>query len=835
MRALYVVSRFFSQLDSRLTYRIIPTSFAIAFFAAVAFAQNSGPVLSVSSNTVNFGSIAVGQTVSQSVTLSSTGNAPVTISGISVAGSLFSATGITTPMTLNPGQTATLNLGFTSPHVSTFTGVVTITSNSSAGKLTINMSAAGVAANPVLAVNSSTINFGNIVVGQTVSQSVTLSSTGNAPVTISGISVAGSLFSATGITTPMTLNTGQTATLNLGFTSPHVSTFTGVVTITSNSSAGNLTINMSAAGIAGNPVLSVSSSTINFGNILVGQTVSQSVTLSSTGNAPVTVSGISVAGSLFSATGITMPMTLNPGQTATLNLGFTSPHVSTFTGVVTITGNSSAGNLTINMSAAGVSPALSAISCTQASMTGAGTDACTVTLNGIAPSGGVAVALSSSDTAVVVPASVTVPANATSTVFAAAVSAVMSSQTATLTGTGGAASQTFTLQLNAATPTLAASSTTVNFGNINVGQNASQAITLSSTGNAPVTISSISVAGSLFSATGVTTPMTLNPGQTAALNLGFTSSHVSSFTGIVTIASNSSAGNLTINMSAAGIAALSSISCANSTLTGASSDACTATLNGTAWPQALTINLASNNPAAVVPSSVTVAAGASSATFNVAASSVSSTQTAVISGSANGVSASFSLQLTSSGSAQLSVNPASLAFGNVVENDTATQPITLTSSGTGPVTINSITASGASFSTSTMTLPATLNSGQTATLNVQFAPTATGVSSGQLAIATNSTATPTVTMSLSGTGLPHEVALNWQAPSSTTDAVAGYNVYRAISGNSSYQKLNASLQTQTTYTDSTPQGSVSYLYYVTSVDGSGLESVPSNTASVTIP
>src|SRR5580692_2484699 len=452
MRALYVVSRFFSQLDSRLTYRIIPTSFAIAFFAAVAFAQNSGPVLSVSSNTVNFGSIAVGQTVSQNVTLSSTGNAPVTISGISVAGSLFSATGITTPMTLNPGQTATLNLEFTSPHVSTFTGVVTITSNSSAGKLTINMSAAGVAANPVLAVNSSTINFGNIVVGQTVSQSVTLSSTGNAPVTVSGISVAGSLFSATGITTPMTLNPGQTATLNLGFTSPHVSTFTGVVTITSNSSAGNLTINMSAAGIAGNPVLSVSSSTINFGNILVGQTVSQSVTLSSTGNAPVTISGISVAGSLFSATGITTPMTLNPGQTATLNLEFTSPHVSTFTGVVTITSNSSAGKLTINMSAAGV----------------------------------------------------------------------------------------------AANPVLAVNSSTINFGNIVVGQTVSQSVTLSSTGNAPVTVSGISVAGSLFSATGITTPMTLNPGQTATLNLGFTSPHVSTFTGVVTITSNSSAGKLTI-------------------------------------------------------------------------------------------------------------------------------------------------------------------------------------------------------------------------------------------------------------------------------------------------
>src|ERR1700744_4937198 len=256
-----------------------------------------------------------------------------------------------------------------------------------------------------LNVSSNAVNFGNVIAGQTVSQSVTLSSTGNASVTISGISVAGSLFSASGIATPMTLKPGQTATLHLAFTSPHVSTFTGIVTISSNSSSGNLTINMSAAGVAGNPVLAVSSSTINFGNIVVGQNASQSVTLSSIGNAPVTISGISVAGSLFSVAGVATPMTLNPGQTAILNLGFTSPHVSTFTGIVTITSNSSAGNLTISMSAAGVSAALSAISCVQSSMTGAGTDACTVTLSSAAPSGGGTVALSSSNEAVVVPAS----------------------------------------------------------------------------------------------------------------------------------------------------------------------------------------------------------------------------------------------------------------------------------------------------------------------------------------------------------------------------------------------------------------------------------------------
>src|SRR6201986_1029140 len=149
MRSIYIQSRVFSQLNISSIYRhLILTSLVLLSCALVASAaaQTKAQALSVSDNTINFGNIVVGQTVSQSLTLSSTGNSPVTISGISVAGSLFSATGITTPTTLNPGQTATLNLGFTSPHVSTFTGVVTITSNSSAGNLTINMGAAGVSA-----------------------------------------------------------------------------------------------------------------------------------------------------------------------------------------------------------------------------------------------------------------------------------------------------------------------------------------------------------------------------------------------------------------------------------------------------------------------------------------------------------------------------------------------------------------------------------------------------------------------------------------------------------------------------------------------------------------
>lgn len=77
--------------------------------------------------------------------------------------------------------------------------------------------------------------------------------------------------------------------------------------------------------------------------------------------------------------------------------------------------------------------------------------------------------------------------------------------------------------------------------------------------------------------------------------------------------------------------------------------------------------------------------------------------------------------------------------------------------------------------------------------------------------------------------------LTWGAPASSPDAVAGYKVYRSLSGTSSYQLLNASVDTTPMFSDTTVTSGQAYVYYVTSVDGSGVESVPSNAFDVAIP
>ena len=82
---------------------------------------------------------------------------------------------------------------------------------------------------------------------------------------------------------------------------------------------------------------------------------------------------------------------------------------------------------------------------------------------------------------------------------------------------------------------------------------------------------------------------------------------------------------------------------------------------------------------------------------------------------------SFTLQLNAAILA-LSINATSVAFGDIIVNTPATQLLTLTSTGTAPVTINGAALTRAGFTIPGAAFPATLTPSQTATLNVQLIP-----------------------------------------------------------------------------------------------------------------
>jgi hypothetical protein len=251
-----------------------------------------------------------------------------------------------------------------------------------------------------------------------------------------------------------------------------------------------------------------------------------------------------------------LPVTLNPTQSVTLNVQFDPATAGAATGQLTIQSNSSTnGTAVIGLTGTGtaVPAALSALSCSTASITGAGSDTCTVTLSSAAGSGGVSVGLTSSSAAVTVPVAVVVPANATSAGFTATVSSVTTAQSVTLTASAGGVSKTFALQLNAAVPTLTISPASLAFGNVTVNTASTLPVTLTSTGTAPVTINSATLSGTGFTMSGATLPVTLNPSLAITLEVQFDPTTTGALTGQLTIQSNSTTnGTVIVGLSGTG-------------------------------------------------------------------------------------------------------------------------------------------------------------------------------------------------------------------------------------------------------------------------------------------
>jgi hypothetical protein len=196
---------------------------------------------------------------------------------------------------------------------------------------------------------------------------------------------------------------------------------------------------------------------------------------------------------------------------------------------------------------------------------------------------------------------------------------------------------------------------------------------------------------------------------------------------------------------------VSTIACNNSTLISSATTSCTVTLNAAAPQGGQVVTLSSNNAAATVPSSITIPVGTSSAVFIATGSSVTSNQSVTLTAGANGISKSIVLQVQPAIST-LGISATSVAFGKVILNETATASVTLTSTGTAPVTAKTESLTGTGFSISGATFPATLNPGQSLALTVEFAPSTLSAATGQLTITSNSSTGSSIVVNLSGTG-----------------------------------------------------------------------------------
>ncbi|MGH9524538.1 MAG: choice-of-anchor D domain-containing protein [Terriglobales bacterium] len=182
-----------------------------------------------------------------------------------------------------------------------------------------------------------------------------------------------------------------------------------------------------------------------------------------------------------------------------------------------------------------------------------------------------------------------------------------------------------------------------------------------------------------------------------------------------------------------------------------------------------------------------------------------------------------------------SVSPSSIAFGQVTVGASSTQSVTITNTSATTASIDSASLNGAGFQLAVTTFPISVKAGASTMLQVIFAPSSTGSSSGNLSLTTSNSSAVSVALSGSGAAavvpVQHSVTLNWMASPSVVD---GYYIYRGTQSGGPYTRLNASPTPATTFQDATVSSGTTYYYAVTAVAGS-LESTQTAQIAAAVP
>ena len=734
------------------------------------------PALTVTPVSASFGNVTVGSPSTQTIQLSNSGTGTLSITQVSATGSGFSTSSLALPITLNAGQVSSFTVQFAPAAAGAVTGGVAVVSNAPNSPATIPLSGTGVAAQtPVLSFSTASLGFGNVNTGSSSTLTETLTNTGNANVQISSISESGAGFALSGVSTPITLTPNQTTTFSVVFSPSAAGTDSGTVTVNSNATGSPTTIALS--GTAAQAGLSVSPTSYNFGSIVDGQTKSESFTISNTGTAPLTISQLSVTGSAFSASGLTLPTTIAAGGTATFSALFAPTTAGSLTGSVSITSNAPNSPNAVALSGTGTAATVT-LSASPANLSFTGIN--------VGSSSSQNVTITNNGNTSVTVSQVTVSAKdftasgmANGLALGAGQSAVMHvafSPTASESVTGNitvsssqGSSAVVTVTGGGVQPALTVTPASASFGNVTVGSPSTQTIQLSNSGTGTLSITQVSATGSGFSTSSLALPITLNAGQVSSFTVQFAPAAAGAVTGGVAVVSNAPNSPATIPLSGTGVAAQTPVLSFSSTSLGfgnvntGSSSTLTETLTNTGNANVQISSISESGagfalsgvstPITLTPNQTTTfsvvfspsAAGTDSGTVTVNSNATGSPTTIALSGTA--------------AQAGLSVSPTSYNFGSIVDGQTKSESFTISNTGTAPLTISQLSATGSAFSTSGLTLPTTIAAGGTATFSALFAPTTAGSLTGSVSITSNAPNSPNA-VALSGTGTAATVTLS---------------------------------------------------------------------------
>ncbi|MEP7300274.1 MAG: choice-of-anchor D domain-containing protein [Caldimonas sp.] len=318
-----------------------------------------------------FGSVNVGTaSPAQTATLSNNGTAALLIATLSTGSSEFPVSGgsCVTGGSVAAGAGCTVNLFFRPTAAGARSANLVVTHNAGGGQSSASLSGTGVALNPVIGVSPATLAFSQPVGTTSAAQTVSIGNSGNAPLLISALGLAGAQAVEFQIAAGSTCAAGATVPANgscvvkLAFAPIAAGARSASLTVSHNAGAPS-SVTLNGIGTATpQAAISLNATTLTFAAQTLGSaSASQAVTVSNGGSAALVLGGLTLTGSAavdFTPGGTcAVGATLAAGASCTVDFRFTPGAVGARSASLTLASNASNGNAVLSLTGTGAAVA----------------------------------------------------------------------------------------------------------------------------------------------------------------------------------------------------------------------------------------------------------------------------------------------------------------------------------------------------------------------------------------------------------------------------------------------------------------------------------------------
>lgn len=342
-----------------------------AFIGNPNAGPGAGPAASLNPASLAFSSTILGQASSAlAATLANTGSGALTIDTIGVTGAAaadFSVTGGTCAAggSVAAGANCTVLVSFKPGTTGARSATLAVAHNGTGGSSSVALSGtASATAQATIGVSATSIGFGALAVNApSAPQSVTVNNSGQSPLTLSALTVAGAngaIFTLGGdcaVNKPIA--GGASCTVTVAAQPTASGAFTGNLTVVSNAANGNVTIGLAGSGASATAAASSTPGALAFGSQTIGgAAATRNVILTNTGNVALTFSSIafSGAGPFSVAPGVQCGAPLAPGATCSVPVLFAPSATGAFAGTLVAAFNG--GSVQVAVSGAGTTAAV---------------------------------------------------------------------------------------------------------------------------------------------------------------------------------------------------------------------------------------------------------------------------------------------------------------------------------------------------------------------------------------------------------------------------------------------------------------------------------------------